>query len=68
LYELLQERDRENEVEIIVDRHAGFCTGVRRAIALAEDAAHKYGSCCTWGQLIHNPQEIARLKKKRASG
>ncbi|MCR4962714.1 MAG: hypothetical protein K6B40_02380 [Firmicutes bacterium] len=51
-------------MEIIVDRHAGFCTGVRRAIALAEDAAHKYGSCCTWGQLIHNPQEIARLKKK----
>jgi 4-hydroxy-3-methylbut-2-enyl diphosphate reductase len=53
-------------VEIILARHAGFCFGVERAIELAENAS-KYTSkgkrVYTYGPLIHNPQEINRLKK-----
>ena len=52
-------------VEIILAPHAGFCFGVERAIELAEEAAKytKEGKkVYTFGPLIHNPQEIGRLK------
>ena len=52
-------------VEIILAPHAGFCFGVERAIELAEEAAKytKVGKkVYTFGPLIHNPQEIGRLK------
>jgi len=52
-------------VEIILAPHAGFCFGVERAIELAEAAAKytKEGKkVYTFGPLIHNPQEIGRLK------
>ncbi len=52
--------------KIIVAPHAGFCFGVERAIELAEEAS-KYAKegkkVYTYGPLIHNPQEIGRLKK-----
>ena len=52
-------------VEIILAPHAGFCFGVERAIELAEESAKytKEGKkVYTFGPLIHNPQEIGRLK------
>ncbi len=52
-------------VKIILAPHAGFCFGVERAIELAEEAAKytKEGKkVYTFGPLIHNPQEIGRLK------
>jgi len=51
--------------KIIVAPHAGFCFGVERAIELAEKAAEKTKEgkrVYTYGPLIHNPQEIGRLK------
>jgi 4-hydroxy-3-methylbut-2-enyl diphosphate reductase len=45
--------------------HSGFCFGVRRAIKLAQDAAK--GSklpIYSLGPLIHNRQEVERLRKK----
>jgi Penicillin tolerance protein len=50
--------------EIIVAPHAGFCFGVRRAIALAERVSAEEGSKRIWsmGPLIHNPQEVQRLR------
>ena len=51
-------------MEIIKADYAGFCFGVRRAISMAEQSVQKYGRCCSLGSLIHNPQEIDRLKKK----
>ncbi len=52
-------------VQIILAPHAGFCFGVERAIELAQEAA-KYSKegkkVYTFGPLIHNPQEIGRLK------
>ena len=52
-------------MKIIVAPHAGFCFGVERAIELAEESAKytKEGKkVFTYGPLIHNPQEIGRLK------
>lgn len=40
-----------------VARHAGFCFGVRRAVATAREAA----PACTLGPVIHNPRVIAEL-------
>lgn len=41
---------------------AGFCMGVRRAVAAAEDAAATAPQpVCTWGELIHNHSVGERL-------
>ena len=40
---------------------AGFCYGVRRAIAIAEKEAP--GGCFVLGELIHNRMEMERLRK-----
>jgi len=52
-------------VKVIVAPHAGFCFGVERAIELAEEAS-KYSKegkkVFTFGPLIHNPQEVERLR------
>ncbi|MGE5485256.1 MAG: bifunctional 4-hydroxy-3-methylbut-2-enyl diphosphate reductase/30S ribosomal protein S1 [Ignavibacteriales bacterium] len=43
----------------------GFCYGVRRAIEMAEEAARVSGGAAyCLGPLIHNPQEIARLREQ----
>ncbi|MBO7610833.1 MAG: 4-hydroxy-3-methylbut-2-enyl diphosphate reductase [Elusimicrobia bacterium] len=51
-------------VKITVADSAGFCFGVKRAIDLAEDIASKNKEVYTFGPLIHNPQEVARLEKE----
>ena len=50
-------------MQITVAKHAGFCFGVKRAIALAEESVRD-GSLFSLGPLIHNPREIARLSEK----
>src|SRR3989304_5075218 len=51
-------------IEIQIARHSGFCCGVREAINKATDvAASSPLPTRTYGPLIHNPQEIDRLKK-----
>ncbi len=40
---------------------AGFCYGVRRAIAIAEKEAE--GGCVVLGELIHNRMEMDRLRR-----
>ncbi|MDR7416200.1 MAG: 4-hydroxy-3-methylbut-2-enyl diphosphate reductase [Armatimonadota bacterium] len=49
-------------MRVIVARHMGFCGGVRRAVEIALRTAEKHGATYTWGPLIHNPQEVARLE------
>ncbi|MFN3813945.1 MAG: 4-hydroxy-3-methylbut-2-enyl diphosphate reductase [Aquificaceae bacterium] len=54
-------------VEIVIAEYAGFCFGVRRAINLAEKASKyvKNGrQVLSIGPLIHNPQEVERLRKQ----
>jgi len=45
--------------------HSGFCSGVRRALDLAEKAVQGgKGPVYTWGPLVHNPRVVADLKEK----
>ncbi len=49
-------------MEIFLADKAGFCFGVKRAISTAYEAAGKGRVYCL-GPLIHNPQEVERLRK-----
>ncbi len=52
-------------IEIKVARHSGFCFGVREAIKRATEVAQSSSwPTKTYGPLIHNPQEIKRLKEE----
>lgn len=49
-------------MQIIVAGHAGFCFGVKRALDTAVDEVSLRGPVYTLGPLMHNPQEVDRLK------
>ncbi len=49
-------------MQIILAAKAGFCSGVKRTLDLANKAAAQYGKVYTLGPLIHNPQEVKRLE------
>ena len=56
--------------EVLIARSAGFCFGVKRAIAIADDTAAKAmdgrteGPIQSLGPIIHNPQAVERLERK----
>ena len=52
------------EIKIEIAENAGFCPGVQRAVDIAEKAAEKYGKVYTLGELIHNEDAVADLKRK----
>jgi (E)-4-hydroxy-3-methyl-but-2-enyl pyrophosphate reductase len=54
--------ERDRPVEVILADKAGFCFGVQRAISTAFQAAGK-GRVFCYGPIIHNPQEVARLRE-----
>lgn len=49
---------------IEIAKNAGFCFGVTRAVALAENAAAEFGEVYTLGELIHNELAISDLERK----
>jgi 4-hydroxy-3-methylbut-2-enyl diphosphate reductase len=50
-------------LEVLLASSAGFCFGVRRALKRAERArGEAAGRVVTLGPLIHNPQEVERLR------
>jgi small subunit ribosomal protein S1/4-hydroxy-3-methylbut-2-en-1-yl diphosphate reductase len=49
-------------MEVVLADKAGFCFGVKRAISTAFEAAAKGRVYCL-GPLIHNPQEVERLRR-----
>jgi len=49
-------------MEVVLAEKAGFCFGVKRAINTAFEAASKGNVYCL-GPLIHNPQEVERLRQ-----
>jgi 4-hydroxy-3-methylbut-2-enyl diphosphate reductase len=51
-------------LKIKIAKNAGFCFGVRRAIDIAEKTAKRKFKVYTLGPIIHNPQEVGRLKKQ----
>jgi len=51
-------------MKVIVAKSAGFCFGVRRAVAICLQAAEEYADCVTLGPIIHNEHVIRELEKK----
>jgi 4-hydroxy-3-methylbut-2-enyl diphosphate reductase len=51
-------------IQIQIDDTSGFCSGVIRAISMAEDALEQYGKLYCLGNIVHNPIELARLREK----
>jgi 4-hydroxy-3-methylbut-2-enyl diphosphate reductase len=49
---------------ITIDENAGFCWGVVRAVQYAEKELDNAGKLYCLGEIIHNPIEIERLKKR----
>ncbi|MFC2086656.1 4-hydroxy-3-methylbut-2-enyl diphosphate reductase [Bacteroidota bacterium] len=54
----------KEKVRIEIDCHAGFCSGVVRAIKIAEKELEKENQLYCLGEIVHNKREIQRLEKK----
>ncbi|MBO4875823.1 MAG: 4-hydroxy-3-methylbut-2-enyl diphosphate reductase [Bacteroidales bacterium] len=46
-----------------IDKYAGFCFGVTKAITSAENELSEFGSACCLGKIVHNQIEESRLEK-----
>jgi 4-hydroxy-3-methylbut-2-enyl diphosphate reductase len=49
---------------ITIDKNSGFCFGVVYAIEMAEDFLDAHGSLYCLGDIVHNDEEVNRLKAK----
>jgi 4-hydroxy-3-methylbut-2-enyl diphosphate reductase len=47
-----------------IDDHSGFCFGVVYAIQMAEDILNETGKLYCLGDIVHNDEEVERLRKK----
>ncbi len=52
------------KVEVDIDQNSGFCFGVVFAIQMAEDILNEEGHLYCLGDIVHNDEEVARLKAK----
>lgn len=51
-------------MEVIINRGSGFCFGVKRAIALAEEEVSEDVKLFCLGDIVHNTEEVQRLSNK----
>ncbi len=51
-------------VSVEIDNNSGFCFGVVFAIQMAEDILDEEGKLYCLGDIVHNDEEVARLKAK----
>ena len=51
-------------MQINIDKNAGFCFGVEDAISIAEKQLADNGSLICLGDIVHNDEELSRLKQK----
>ncbi len=51
-------------MRIEIDKNAGFCFGVEKAIERAEEELRENESIYCLGEIVHNGEEIRRLEKK----
>ncbi len=51
-------------IRIEVDNSSGFCTGVVKAVKAAEKILDQEGTLYSLGEIVHNPGEVERLRKK----
>ena len=52
------------QLRATIDEHSGFCFGVVYAIQMAEDYLDEYGKLYCLGDIVHNEEEVERLKTK----
>lgn len=52
------------KVNIEIDENSGFCFGVVFAISMAEDILETEGKLYCLGDIVHNDEEVSRLKAK----
>ena len=50
--------------QLVVAESAGFCFGVRRSVEMAESVLARFGSCLSYGELIHNDDVVSALQEK----
>ncbi|SFB57976.1 4-hydroxy-3-methylbut-2-enyl diphosphate reductase [Algoriphagus aquimarinus] len=51
-------------LQVHIDSHSGFCFGVVYAIEMAEDILNEEGVLYCLGDIVHNDEEVKRLKNK----
>src|ERR671912_545649 len=51
-------------LKVEIDNNSGFCFGVVYAIQMAEEMLNEYGHLYCLGDIVHNDEEVERLKKK----
>ncbi len=51
-------------VQVTIDDNSGFCFGVVFAISMAEEILDTEGKLYCLGDIVHNDEEVARLKAK----
>jgi 4-hydroxy-3-methylbut-2-en-1-yl diphosphate reductase len=51
-------------LKVSIDDNSGFCFGVVYAIQMAEDYLDEYGKLYCLGDIVHNDEEVERLKQK----
>lgn len=51
-------------IKIEIDRQSGFCTGVIKAVKAAEENLEREGTLYSLGDIVHNDEELGRLRQK----
>jgi 4-hydroxy-3-methylbut-2-enyl diphosphate reductase len=51
-------------IRIEVDKRSGFCTGVVKAVKAAEENLDMEGTLYSLGEIVHNAEEVGRLREK----
>ncbi len=51
-------------LKVEIDENSGFCFGVVYAIQMAEDILNETGELYCLGDIVHNDEEVTRLKNK----
>lgn len=51
-------------MNVVIDSNSGFCFGVVYAIQMAEDELDQHGKLFCLGDIVHNGEEVDRLKAK----
>jgi 4-hydroxy-3-methylbut-2-enyl diphosphate reductase len=52
------------DLKVAIDKNSGFCFGVIYAIDMAEDLLAEQGYLYCLGDIVHNDEEVSRLKQK----
>jgi 4-hydroxy-3-methylbut-2-enyl diphosphate reductase len=52
------------DLKVAIDKNSGFCFGVIYAIDMAEDLLAEQGYLYCLGDIVHNDEEVSRLKEK----